>query len=64
MGRIVAYQPGGRDIDVTKEYGNVGIVGILHTLWVIMDKYGGMLVFPLQSVKSPVRPSLLEGEKF
>jgi hypothetical protein len=39
-GRIMADQPGDRDIDVMKKYRNIGVVRILYTLRVIMDKYG------------------------
>ena len=62
--RIVADQPGRRDIDVTEKCRNVGVVRVLYTLRVVMDQDGRILAVPFQPEESPVRPSPLEGRKF
>ena len=39
-GRIMANQPGHRNIDFTEKRGNISVAGVLYTLRVVMDQDG------------------------
>jgi hypothetical protein len=60
----VAYQAGHLDIDLTKKYGNVGVVCVFYTFWVVMEPEYLILSVPIQPEESPVRTPPFEGNDF
>ena len=62
-GRIVADQPGSRDIDLGEKGRNVGVVCVLNTLRVVVNQDGRILMVPLQAGKCTIRSPPRKGKK-